>query len=53
MGSFMFPGLRAGKPMPKETVGLDRIRYTGKPVHLPKSIKVKKDVVEIGFYEAP
>ena len=31
---------------------MDRIRYTGKPVHLPKSIRVKKDVVEIGFYEA-
>ena len=31
---------------------MDRIRYTGKPVHLPKSIQVKKDRIEISFYEA-
>ena len=51
-GQLYVSGLKGWQTNAKGNGGLDRIRYTGKPVHLPKSIKVKKDVVEIGFYEA-
>jgi hypothetical protein len=50
-GQLYVSGLKGWQTNAKVNGGLDRIRYTGKPVHLPKSIKVKKDVVEIGFYE--
>jgi mono/diheme cytochrome c family protein len=50
-GQLYTSGLKGWQTNAKGNGGLDRIRYTGKPVHLPKSIKVNKDVVEIGFYE--
>ena len=50
-GQLYVSGLKGWQTNAKGNGGLDRIRYTGKPVHLPKSIKVKKDIVEIGFYE--
>ena len=52
MGSSMFPVLKGWQTNAKGKGGLDRIRYTGKPVHLPKSLEVKKDRIEVGFYEA-
>ena len=51
-GQLYVSGLKGWQTNAKGNGGLDRIRYTGKPVHLPKSIKVKKDRIEIGFYEA-
>ena len=51
-GQLYVSGLKGWQTNAKGNGGLDRIRYTGKPVHLPKSIKVKKDIVEIGFYES-
>ena len=51
-GQLYASGLKGWQTNAKGNGGLDRIRYTGKPVHLPKSIQVKKDRIEIGFYEA-
>ena len=51
-GQLYTSGLKGWQTNAKGNGGLDRVRYTGKPVHLPKSIKVKKDRIEIGFYEA-
>ena len=49
--SSTLPGSRVGKPMRGSNGGLDRIRYTGKPIYMPKSLRVKKDLIEIGFHE--
>ena len=51
-GQLYTSGLKGWQTNAKGNGGLDRIRYTGKPVHLPKSIQVKKDRIEISFYEA-
>ncbi len=51
-GQLYASGLKGWQTNAKGNGGLDRIRYTGKPVHLPNSIQVKKDRIEIGFYEA-
>jgi hypothetical protein len=51
-GQLYVSGLKGWQTNAKGNGGLDRIRYTGKPVHLPKSIEVKKDRIDISFYEA-
>ena len=51
-GQLYVSGLKGWQTNAKGKGGLDRIRYTGKPVHLPKSLEVKKDRIEVGFYEA-
>ena len=51
-GQLYVSGLKGWQTNAKGNGGLDRIRYTGKPVHLPKSIQVKKGRIEISFYEA-
>ena len=51
-GQLYVSGLKGWQTNAKGNGGLDRIRYTGRAVHLPKSIQVKKDRIEIGFYEA-
>jgi len=50
-GQLYVSGLKGWQTNAKGNGGLDRIRYTGKPVHLPSSLQVKKDRIEIGFYE--
>ena len=49
-GQLYVSGLKGWQTNAKGHGGLDRIRYTGKPVHLPSSLKVKKDRIEVGFY---
>ena len=51
-GQLYASGLKGWQTNAKGNGGLDRIRYTGKPVYLPKSIQVKKDRIEIGFYQS-
>ena len=51
-GQLYISGLKGWQTNAKGAGGLDRVRYTGKPVHLPKSLEVKKDRIEIGFYES-
>jgi hypothetical protein len=51
-GQLYVSGLKGWQTNAKGSGGFDRIRYTGKPVHLPRSLKVKKDWIEVGFYEA-
>ena len=51
-GQLYASGLKGWRDQCKGNGGLDRIRYTGKPVYLPKSIQVKKDRIEIGFYQS-
>ena len=51
-GQLYVSGLKGWQTNAKENGGFDRIRYNEKPVHLPKSIQVKKNRIEIGFYEA-
>jgi hypothetical protein len=51
-GQLYVSGLKGWQTNAKGSGGFDRIRYTGKPVHLPRSLKVKKDRIEVGFYEA-
>jgi hypothetical protein len=50
-GQLYVSGLKGWQTNAKGGGGLDRIRYTGKPVYLPSSLKVKKDRIEVGFYE--
>ena len=50
-GQLYVSGLKGWQTNAKGNGGFDRIRYTGKPVHLPSSLQVKKDRIEIGFYE--
>jgi hypothetical protein len=50
-GQLYVSGLKGWQTNAKGNGGLDRIRYTGKPVHLPSSLRVKKDRIEVGFYE--
>ena len=51
-GQLYISGLKGWQTNAKGSGGFDRIRYTGKPVHLPRSLKVKKGRIEVGFYEA-
>jgi hypothetical protein len=51
-GQLYVSGLKGWQTNAKGSGGFDRIRYTGKPVHLPRSLKIKKDRIEVGFYEA-
>ena len=51
-GQLYASGLKGWQTNAKGNGGLDRIRYTGKPVYLPKLIQVKKDRIEIGFYQS-
>ena len=51
-GQLYVSGLKGWQTNAKGTGGFDRIRYTGKPVHLPKSLEIKKDRIEVGFYES-
>jgi hypothetical protein len=50
-GQLYASGLKGWQTNARSNGGLDRIRYTGKPVYLPKSLRVKKDRIEIGFHE--
>ena len=50
-GQLYASGLKGWQTNAKGNGGLDRIRYTGKPVYLPKSIQVEKDRIMIGFYQ--
>ena len=40
---------RFGKPTRQKNGGLDRVRYTGKPVYMPSGLKVKPGGIEISF----
>ena len=51
-GQLYVSGLKGWQTNAKGSGGFDRIRYTGNPVHLPRSLKVKRDRIEVGFYEA-
>ena len=50
-GQLYVSGLKGWQTNAKGSGGFDRIRYTGKPVHLPQSLKVMKDRIEVEFYE--
>ena len=50
-GQLYASGLKGWQTNARSNGGLDRIRYTGKPVYMPKSLQVKKDLIEIGFHE--
>lgn len=50
-GQLYASGLKGWQTNARSNGGFDRIRYTGKPVYLPKSLQVKKDLIEIGFHE--
>jgi hypothetical protein len=50
-GQLYVSGLKGWQTNARSNGGLDRVRYTGKPVYLPKSLRIKKDRIEIGFHE--
>jgi hypothetical protein len=50
-GQLYASGLKGWQTNARSNGGLDRIRYTGKPIYMPKSLRVKKDLIEIGFHE--
>ena len=50
-GQLYVTGLRGWQTNAVKPGGFDRVRFTGKPLHLPVGLKVKKGGVEITFSE--
>lgn len=50
-GQLYVGGLRGWQTNAGTNGGLDRVRYTGKPVQMPKALRAKKNGIEIEFLE--
>ena len=48
-GQLYVAGLRGWQSNAAKEGGFDRVRYTGKPVFMPSSLRAKKNGLEIGF----
>ncbi len=48
-GQLYVAGLKGWQTNAGKPGGLDRVRYTGKPVAMPNALRVKSDGLEIGF----
>jgi hypothetical protein len=51
-GQVYVAGLKGWQTSANKDAGLQRIRYTGKPVDMPNELHVKKDAITIGFTQA-
>ncbi|NIP98008.1 MAG: hypothetical protein GWO24_33105, partial [Akkermansiaceae bacterium] len=48
-GQLYIAGLKGWQSNAAREGGLDRVRYTGRPVRMPRSLKVREGGIEIGF----
>ena len=48
-GQLYISGMRGWQTSAPKTAGLQRIRYTGKPVHMPRRLKVRPGTIQITF----